>query len=328
MFFVRGMPILVDEVEILNTIKQQVYEQQGREILRKIKRSGNNIMVCCPVHNEGQERRPSCGILTTQVKDKPAGTYNCFACHSAGSFEMFVAQCFQSNDPSFGAKWLMDNFVTGETYERPDLNIDFSRDTKKKENITFVTEEELSKYRYYHPYMWKRKLTKEIVEKYDIGYQKDYVFSEDWKPTEVITFPVRDKNGNCLFVARRSIYGKTFFLPQNIEKPIYGIYELPKNCNNVVICESVFNALTCVAYGRPALAMFGTGDSNQYEVLNNLPIRHYTLGLDPDKAGTSGTYKLKRALKGKLLTKLVIPTGKDINDLSYQEFIVLPEIFI
>ena len=74
--------------------------------------------------------------------------------------------------------------------------------------------------------------------------------------------------------------------------------------------------------------MFGTGDSNQYEVLNNLPIRHYTLGLDPDKAGTSGTYKLKRALKGKLLTKLVIPTGKDINDLSYQEFIVLPEIFI
>ena len=57
MITVRGIAIYVDELEILQTIKQQVYEQQGREILRKIKKSGNNIQVCCPVHNNGQERK-------------------------------------------------------------------------------------------------------------------------------------------------------------------------------------------------------------------------------------------------------------------------------
>ena len=56
MFTVKGMPIYVDEMEILQNIKEQVLQKQGREILRKIKRTGNNIMVCCPFHSEGQER--------------------------------------------------------------------------------------------------------------------------------------------------------------------------------------------------------------------------------------------------------------------------------
>ena len=90
----------------------------------------------------------------------------------------------------------------------------------------------------------------------------------------------------------------------------------------------MINALTCVAYGRPALALFGTGSPYQIEQLNKLSVRHYILALDPDKAGEKGTYKLKRGLKGKLLTKLIVPTGKDINDLSYEEFLSLPEIYI
>lgn len=327
MFEVRGLPILVDDIEVIRTIRQQVYEQQGREILSKIKQSGNNIMVCCPYHNNGQEKKPSCGILTVARNGHNSGTYHCFACHDEGSLAKFVARCFEKEDESFGEKWLLENFVTGELYERPDLNIDFSRN-KKQHTINYVTEEELSKYRFYHPYMYKRKLTNEVIEKYDVGYQKDFVFSEGWKPTEVITFPVRDINGKCLFVSRRSIYGKTFFLPQDIEKPVYGIYELPKDCKDVIICESVINALTCVAYGRPAVALFGTGSPYQIEQLNKLSVRHYILALDPDKAGEKGTYKLKRGLKGKLLTKLVVPTGKDINDLSYEEFLSLPEIYI
>ena len=339
MLEVKGMPILVDEMEILYTIRDQVLQQQGREILHKIKRSGNNIMVCCPVHNDGQERKPSCGISIVKRKDYPPGTWNCFACGEKGSFELFVSKCFGRDDMAFGTKWLLENFVTRESYERPTFPIDIGRFDilKRKENrIEYVTEEELASYRFYHPYMWQRKLTPEVVEKYDVGYQKDYrlpIKKEDGtieygNPVECLTFPVRDKNGNCLFVSRRAIYNKNFFLPPEIEKPVYGIYELPPGADDVIICESVFNALTCVAYGRPALAMFGTGDDLQYKVLNSLPIRHYILGLDPDKAGNKGTWKLKTHLKNKLLTKLVIPPGKDINDLSYEEFIGLKEIYI
>ena len=181
--------------------------------------------------------------------------------------------------------------------------------------------------------MFKRKLTKEIIEKYDVGYQKDYIAFEDKKTgykkiDEVVTFPVRDINGNCLFVSRRSIKGKTFYLPDHLDKPLYGIYELPKDCKEVVICESVFNALTSVIYGRPAVALFGTGTANQIEQLKCLPVRKYILALDPDNAGFNGTKKLIKALQGKLLSRLIIPKGKDINDLSYEEFINLPEIII
>lgn len=333
MLEVRGLPILVDEVEILQTIREQVLLQQGREILHKIKRSGNNIMVCCPIHNDGQERKPSCGISIVKRKDYPPGTWNCFSCGEKGPFELFVAKCFGKDDVSFGTKWLMDNFVTGEVYERPDMPMDYLREPPKKVEVKYVDEQELASYRFYHPYMYQRKLTNEVIEKYDVGYQKDYVVFEDKntgykKFDEVLTFPVRDKHGNCLFVSRRSINNKNFYLPSNMEKPVYGVYELPQNCTEAVICESVFNALTCVAYGRPAVALFGTGADEQFKQLNELPIKHYILGLDPDKAGAKGTWKLKQHLKNKLLTKYVIPYGKDINDLSYQEFLSLPEIFI
>ena len=64
--------------------------------------------------------------------------------------------------------------------------------------------------------MWKRHLKPEVVEKYDVGYQKDYIVFEDKdtgykKYDEVLTFPCRDEHGNCLFVSRRAIYNKNFF---------------------------------------------------------------------------------------------------------------------
>lgn len=339
MFEVRGIPILESEINILKELKRQVYEQQGKEILRKIKKSGDNIMICCPEHSNGQERRPSCGVSIVPVGDRPAGTVHCFACGYVDTLEGMISKCFgHYEDDSFGRKWLLENFVTGDVEERPNIMADFSRDVpKKKEKLPFVTEEELSKYReFYHDYMWKRKLTKEVVDKYDVGYQKDFVLKtvddegneKEWPPVECLTFPCRDKDGNVLFVSRRAIYNKNFFLPTGIEKPVYGIYELPKGCDEVIICESVFNALTCVSYGRPAVALFGTGDQNQYDILNSLPVRKYILGLDPDKAGNKGTWKLKRQLKNKIISKLIIPNGKDINDLSYEEFWSLPEVFV
>ncbi len=340
MFEVRGLPIFVDEVEILKELKAQVYEQQGKEIFKKIKRSGSNIMICCPIHKDGQERKPSCGISTKTIKDHPAGTVHCLACGYKDSLAGMVTKIFEESSNSFGENWLMENFVTGESFERPDLIKPVVRPNllnilnKDQNTQKYVTEEELSKYRFYHPYMWKRKLSPEIVEKFDVGYQKDFVLetkNDDntitkWPPVECLTFPVRDVQGRCLFVSRRAIYNKTFFLPSDMEKPVYGLYELPPNCKEVIICESVINALTCITYGRPAVALFGTGDAAQYKQLNNLPARQFILGLDPDKAGALGAEKLKKALKGKLLTKLIVPPDTDINDCSKEQFYQLTEI--
>ena len=338
MFTVNGLPILADEIVILETLRDQVFQQQGKQILRKIKRTGDNIMFCCPIHKFGQERKPSCGISLVDHKKSKAGSVHCFGCGYVDTLEGMISKCFgHDNDDSFGKNWLLENFVSGTDGNRPDLQLDVTRrDPFAKQSIQYVSEEELASYRFYHPYMYQRKLTNEVIEKYDVGYQKDFKLitkNDDGTqyvhpPVECLTFPCKDINGNTLFVSRRAIHNKNFFLPVDLDKPVYGIYELPKPAKEVVICESVFNALTSVAYGRPAVALFGTGAENQYEQLNMLDTRKFVLGLDPDKAGFIGTQKLKHKLKGRIITKLVIPRGKDINDLSYEEFWNLPEIYI
>lgn len=335
MIFLDGLPIMADEIDILEEVREQVLHKQGREILRKIKKSGNNIMVCCPKHNDGQERKPSCGISIVDGRESKAGTVHCFACGYVDTFSGFISTCFGYEGEEYGRQWLLENFVTGDVDDRPPLPINVSRETYIPQ-IQYVSEQELESYRHKpHEYMWKRKLTPEVVQRYDVGYQKDFQLvtkNEDgtekvWPPVECLTFPVRDITGRTLFVSRRAIYNKNFFLPTDMEKPVYGIYELPKDCKEVVICESVINALTCVGYGVPAVALFGTGTTTQYEQLKHLGVRHFILGLDPDKAGRIGSYKLKKALKDFYVTKLVIPNGKDINDLSYEEFINLPQTF-
>ena len=103
---------------------------------------------------------------------------------------------------------------------------------------------------------------------------------------------------------------------------MYGIYELPKDCKSVVVCESCFNALTSWRYGRPAVALLGTGNPYQIQQLKQLGVREFILALDPDDAGQRGTEKLKKALRSVAIVYTVsgIPAGKDLNDLTEEEY--------
>lgn len=133
---------------------------------------------------------------------------------------------------------------------------------------------------------------------------------------------MRDIKGRSLFIVRRAISIKRFYIPNDIQKPVYGIYELPRGCQSVVIVESCFNALTSVRYGKPAVALLGTGTPYQIEQLKRLGVREFILGFDPDEAGERATRRLKKALKSVALVWQFegIPEGKDINDLSEEEF--------
>ena len=298
-------------IDILNELKYQL-ELNNIYLFKTIKDLPDNIMVSCPFHKDGQEKKPSCGIR------KNDGTLHCFTCGETCTLTELISRCFGVNDwGQFGINWLKNNFL-GDILENREFNIDYNRNINKN-TIKYITEEELDKYRYFHPYMFKRKLTEEIINKFDIGYDKD---------TECITFPVKDENGNCLFVARRSVKTKYFNYPQNVEKPVYGLYELPKNLDEVIVCESMINALTCYVYGKPAVALNGTGTDYQIEQLKKLKCRKLILALDPDNAGKKATQKIKNKLKDyKLITEYIIPTNKDVNDLSEKEFKNLLEIF-
>lgn len=314
--------IITDVYDIMIELRKQL-DANGIKRFSKIIKSGNNIQTNCPFHHDGQERKPSFGILTKSTNDYKAGQCHCFACGWSGTLSEMISNCFGYDDfGKFGNKWLVSNFLTVGVENRPDIEFDIGRNASHtKKEIKFISENELDKYRYYHPYMWKRKLSPGIVDLFDVGYDNE---------TECITFPVRDVNGNCLFIARRSVNVKYFNYPQNVDKPVYGLYELSqleKYPNEVVICESIINALTCWVWGKYAVALNGTGTKFQYKQLREMPNRKFILALDPDNAGNAGREKLKKALYNKIVTDYIIPEGKDINDLTEKEFKNLQECY-
>ena len=75
-------------LNISGSLTEQLH-QQGIEYLSKVKDSGKNIQITYPVHNEGRERKPSCGILKEGNKYTESGTVHCFTCnYNASLIEM------------------------------------------------------------------------------------------------------------------------------------------------------------------------------------------------------------------------------------------------
>lgn len=319
MLKINGRYVMAEVPDIILTLRSQL-AAQGQDYFKHIRPSGTNIQITCPFHSGGKERRPSCGIACQDTGKVPAGAVHCFTCGWSGTIEMMISNLLGFDDfGAAGARWILKNFVVVEVEDRPDLKLDFGKPEKARKQ-KFISEEELDKYRYYHPYLAKRGLTEETCDKFDIGYDPK---------RKCITTPVRDEFGRCLFVATREINSKIFNLPKDIEKPVYGLYEIGANkLDEILVCESVFNAATAWQYGRPAVALFGTGDAVQYAKLRGLRCRKFVLALDPDEAGRKGEARFISALgKYKLITKLKIPVGKDVNDLSEEEFLSLKEIF-
>lgn len=312
MFKVNGTPILENEINVIIELKRQL-DLQGVHLFHVIKDAGKDIMTTCPFHKGGQERKPSFGISKDMI-------CHCFACGWSGMLDDVISLCFGYDDCGFyGTQWLAKNFVTVSIEQRKPLELNMTR-SKITQTVSYITEEELDSYRYYHPYMYERGLTNEIIEKFDIGYDSD---------TKCITVPVTDLNKNVVFIARRSVQGKFFSYPSGSEKPVY----CGDRCmeyspqSPVVVTESVFNTLTCWKYNKPSVALFGTGSRSQYEILKQLPAKKLILALDPDDAGERGTRKLIEHLRGyKILTRLQIPSGKDLNDLD-EKILDLQEIF-
>ena len=319
MFKVNGMPLLANELSVIEELKHQL-DINGLKRFHTIKRGPRDIQVSCPIHKDGQERKPSCGISTEDKGKTPAGTVNCFTCGYTANLQEMISHCFGHEDEGkFGIQWLGKNFMTVAVEHRTPLELNMDRHSSYKQENNFVTEKELDSYRFTHPYVYKRKLTDEIIEKFDIGFDSR---------TKCVTFPVWNIQGNCVFIARRSVVTKFFNYPDNVVKPVYGAHLITPKMGTVIICESIFNALTCWTYGHPAVALLGLGSPEQYDILRKMRVRKFILAMDPDEAGARATKNLRRELKAhKIITEYVIPQGSDINDLNLHQFNELAEIY-
>ena len=87
----NGNIIMTDVSDIIAELKTQL-ELNGIHRFHKTIDTPNNLMVCCPFHNNGQERKPSMGIL------KKSGICHCFACGWVGSLSGMVSNCFGYDD--------------------------------------------------------------------------------------------------------------------------------------------------------------------------------------------------------------------------------------
>ena len=295
-------------------------------LIAKQRDSGDHIQITCPYHSNGMERKPSAGIR------KSDGILHCFACGEVHSLPEVISHCFGHDEDligTWGWQWLLKNFAIVQVEERKDVEIDCSRDNSNVRNMgsvvheKFVTEEELDKYRYIHPYMKKRGLTDEIIELFDIGVDLQ---------SKCITFPNLDKNGNCLFVARRGINSKWFNYPAHVQKPLYGLYQLYQLHpfpNEVIVCESMFDALSFWTVGKYACALNGLGNELQFKQLRELPCREIILATDMDERGLAARERIRKNLNGtKLIAEYFFPEGrKDANDCTKEELLNLKKYY-
>lgn len=338
MIKLKESEIQVPVLDVLQALKAEL-AADNIDLLRDIKDGPANVMITCPFHNHGQEKKPSMGVK------KQGGIAHCFTCGEVVDFTELVSYCVNGTKSSqFGTTWLLNRYrdFTFQTLketlkfnefrgkekdklivakcrgEHSDVNIA----TGKRESKHFVSETELDSYRWTHPYWNKRGITDEsIIELFDLGYDKK---------TDCITFPVRDVNGDCEFVARRSVRTKFFQYPPGVSKPLYGLYEMNKKFppfltdvygekprsypTEIIVCESMIDCILLWQSNHPALALNGLGNDRQFKQLMDLHTRHIILATDNDNAGRNAKDRIKKYVHNKIFTDIIFP--KDIKDIG------------
>lgn len=326
--------MIINDVQFNNSL-EEIFEELQRQLeingipyfQKSPRNSGDHIQVQCPYHGEGVERKPSAGIR------KSDGLFHCFACNEVHSLPEVISYCFGYDDMlgKEGWKWLLKNFATIQKEERKDISLDYGRGKKQSKQIEYISEKELDRYRYYHKYWDKRGITDDyIIELFDLGYDFE---------TNCITFPIRDTKGNCLFVARRSVATKWFNYPKGAEKPLYGLYEIEKDLmdsyleddhypREVIVTESMLDALSFWQIGKYAVALNGVGNELQFKQLREMPCRKLILATDNDKAGQDARMNIRKNVKNKIITEYIFPKGKkDANECTAKQLMNLEEVF-
>lgn len=281
----------------INTIVEKLIEEG---LLKgKHRDRGQYVTICCPFHDEN---RPSSSITTVDIQKGDrvveAGTFHCFGCGATGNLFETISQCLGKRDAGVsGIEWLRKNF--GMEEESKVIKFFKPYNPKPLPQRPRVPERVLDEFRYFHDYMYERKMTDEAIDYFDIGYDRD---------EQCITMPVRHPyNGKVVFCQTRSVRGKFHKYPEFIIKTdyIFGYYEAVQEIRElksegkkdivVWVCESIINAITLWTDGKIAVALMGTGGGNQYRLLNGLfseGLEDIVFALDPDEAGDKGTERL------------------------------------
>ncbi len=302
----------------LYTILLKVRTDSNNKYLKQMRVSGDNIAISCPFHKDGQESHPSCFVYSKHDdEEKEFGVFQCFTCKEKGSLPKLVAYCLEITIEE-AKRWLVENFshtIQEHTLQLTDIDLN-SRHVKKE----YLDESILENYKFIHPYLVNnRHISPEVIKKFSVGWNEE---------TDAVTFPVWDKHNHLIGITERSVNTKKFFIPTGIDLPVYLLNHIINNgITEVCVVESQIDALYLWTMGYPAIALFGTGGKKTYKQLINSGIRIYHLCFDGDMAGRHGALRFIKNMPNNIFIDVVeLPQGKDVNDLTKEEFDSLPRI--
>lgn len=281
----------LDIEEILEDLRLHWLEREESRFndtaFTKMKRTGDNIMCCCPYHHE---QNPSFGI---QIYYPYA--FNCFGCGQSGNIAKLVAHALGLKGEFQGLHYILKNYIIVSKEDRPKIDIHaILNSSNESSKVRSVPEEEVREFASKrHPYMYLRGFTERTLQKYEVGYDEK---------TKSITFPVRTTKGVVRFIARRFVDKKDFLNEKGVNKKdiLYGLYYLVnsgKEIKEVYITESITDTLACYQAKLPAVSLMGKKlFFEQALELVKAGIKKVNLFLDNDEAGVIGAIQAYRLI--------------------------------
>ena len=292
----------------------------------QVRRHGEKLWVHCFFHDEK---------TASMNLDVHSGLFHCFGCHAGGDLVDLVRQKLELSFIE-SCEWLMKF-----------LGLEGSPDSFLKtlsqftESNRFIERMQASQFevRVYDE-QWLVHLTKEhrefyhqkgfpdtLLDEFEVGY------AQDGHGTPRLFFPIRDTLEQLVGVSGRRIDGQdesfkwihTTDLSKN--KLLYHLhlakqYVTIGTSTELIVVEGPVDCMRAALYGkRNTVALLGHRISDAQKSLLMQYALKIVLALDADAAGDMGTKEAIQTLRDDFdVTVMPLPMGKDIGDLSPEEF--------
>lgn len=254
----------------------------------KLKEAGLNVkyrkpneltLQKCPLH---RDKTPSVTINTEK------GRFRCFSCNERGSISKFLSY--------FGIKYgYYSEAPTVDELEKLLLESESDNFGKETEENKYIADpNELSNYRFYHPYLESRGLTKEFCLKNKIGFDKTALR---------VTIPMFFR-GEYMGCARRSVAGDIPKISYNSGMPKDQMLYLPLTNTNktsqFLLVEGPIDALKASFFGFDSGAILGCliSEKQMWAVYDEADGREIIVALDNDHPGIEGISRVIDKLHG------------------------------
>lgn len=215
MITVWNTPIAASVEQILIDLRLMLFAEG---LLKDQNNTGSDVMVTCPFHKGGHERKPSCGVSlrekVTPDKTYEAGTVHCYTCGYTADLPTFIKDLFGMDNAMEGFKWLVAHY-NYSTNDREEIQFNFFRGEDGGQ-VAAMDEGEVESYHRNlmnslkaQEYLKGRCVSRDVMEIYNLGFDPQ---------EDVVLFPVYTRRGEVLFYKSRSLKGKRFFNAKEVDK--------------------------------------------------------------------------------------------------------------